>query len=282
MGDHAPGPDLARLMSAPDVIDVQQDQGIAFPGDPALHRMAAHHRTASDPALMSEQRRSRDDASSDASYVDVAAESGSPQVRTRSHPDEEEEALSADEGELIVGLAAELNLNESYFDDDADAQQAALSPGGITAADTDMDGEDEDAAIAARAAAAVAAATDPSSSSLSLMPAAASSPSQADAPSFLTPADMLRFQRWMHCFAVVTFDLELGQALECVYPPVPFTDTEKANMCGPLPTSTRPRARAHSLSRAHFFSTIAAASTRSPTRIRRRSATPSTASAFRG
>lgn len=41
-----------------------------------------------------------------------------------------------------------------------------------------------------------------------------------------------RFAEWMHCVCVVTFDLELGQALEDVYPPhVKLTDHEKSNIC---------------------------------------------------
>lgn len=41
-----------------------------------------------------------------------------------------------------------------------------------------------------------------------------------------------RFSDWLHCICVVTFDLELGQAMECVYPPgVRLTDQEKSNIC---------------------------------------------------
>ncbi|XP_032523783.2 protein DENND6A [Danaus plexippus] len=41
-----------------------------------------------------------------------------------------------------------------------------------------------------------------------------------------------RFSEWLHCICVVTFDLELGQAMECVYPPgVKLTDQEKCNIC---------------------------------------------------
>ncbi|XP_004520198.1 protein DENND6A [Ceratitis capitata] len=41
-----------------------------------------------------------------------------------------------------------------------------------------------------------------------------------------------RFSQWIHCMCVVTFDLNIGQALEFVYPPQ-FTpsDTEMANIC---------------------------------------------------
>lgn len=41
-----------------------------------------------------------------------------------------------------------------------------------------------------------------------------------------------RFSEWLHCICVVTFDLELGQAMESVFPPgVPLTDQEKCNIC---------------------------------------------------
>jgi hypothetical protein len=41
-----------------------------------------------------------------------------------------------------------------------------------------------------------------------------------------------RFSHWVHCICVVTFDLELGQALEVVYPGhAVLTATEKANIC---------------------------------------------------
>ncbi|CAG9137604.1 unnamed protein product [Plutella xylostella] len=41
-----------------------------------------------------------------------------------------------------------------------------------------------------------------------------------------------RFADWLHCICVVTFDLELGQAMEGVYPPgVSLTDQEKSNIC---------------------------------------------------
>jgi len=41
-----------------------------------------------------------------------------------------------------------------------------------------------------------------------------------------------RFEKWVHCFCVVTFDLELGQAMELVYPGhVKLTDKEKTNIC---------------------------------------------------
>lgn len=41
-----------------------------------------------------------------------------------------------------------------------------------------------------------------------------------------------RFSDWLHCICVVTFDLELGQVMEKVYPSnVVFTDQEKSNIC---------------------------------------------------
>lgn len=37
---------------------------------------------------------------------------------------------------------------------------------------------------------------------------------------------------WLSCFCVVTFDLELGQAIESIYPPTyQLSDTEKSNVC---------------------------------------------------
>ncbi|GBP54413.1 Protein DENND6B [Eumeta japonica] len=41
-----------------------------------------------------------------------------------------------------------------------------------------------------------------------------------------------KFSDWLHCICVVTFDLELGQAMESVYPPgIQLTDQEKCNIC---------------------------------------------------
>lgn len=41
-----------------------------------------------------------------------------------------------------------------------------------------------------------------------------------------------RFADWLHCICVVTFDLELGQAMESVYPPsAKLTEQEKSNIC---------------------------------------------------
>ncbi|XP_055009786.1 protein DENND6B, partial [Boleophthalmus pectinirostris] len=42
----------------------------------------------------------------------------------------------------------------------------------------------------------------------------------------------VRFSSWLECVCVVTFDLELGQALELVYPQdVKLTEKEKTNIC---------------------------------------------------
>ncbi|KAH8409035.1 hypothetical protein KR009_005614 [Drosophila setifemur] len=45
-------------------------------------------------------------------------------------------------------------------------------------------------------------------------------------------SDWVNFSQWMHCFCVVTFDLNLGQAMEHVYPPefMP-SDQEVSNIC---------------------------------------------------
>ncbi|XP_023282919.1 protein DENND6B-like [Seriola lalandi dorsalis] len=41
-----------------------------------------------------------------------------------------------------------------------------------------------------------------------------------------------RFASWLECVCVVTFDLELGQAIELVYPPdVKLTEKEKTSIC---------------------------------------------------
>lgn len=45
-------------------------------------------------------------------------------------------------------------------------------------------------------------------------------------------SDWVNFSQWMHCFCVVTFDLNLGQALEHVYPPAFMpSDQEVSNIC---------------------------------------------------
>lgn len=41
-----------------------------------------------------------------------------------------------------------------------------------------------------------------------------------------------KFSQWLHCICVVTFDLELGQALEFIYPShIKLSDKEKMNIC---------------------------------------------------
>ncbi|TPX71120.1 hypothetical protein SpCBS45565_g01383 [Spizellomyces sp. 'palustris'] len=42
--------------------------------------------------------------------------------------------------------------------------------------------------------------------------------------------ELKKFWEWVLCFCVVNFDLELGQALECVYPPIDFTESERKNI----------------------------------------------------
>ncbi|XP_074645615.1 protein DENND6B-like isoform X2 [Tubulanus polymorphus] len=50
-----------------------------------------------------------------------------------------------------------------------------------------------------------------------------------DAPTIL-PWD--RFSSWLHCACVVTFDLEIGQAMELIYPGhIKLTEKEKMNIC---------------------------------------------------
>ncbi|XP_067124662.1 protein DENND6A [Centruroides vittatus] len=41
-----------------------------------------------------------------------------------------------------------------------------------------------------------------------------------------------RFTQWIHCICIVTFDLELGQAMEMIYPGhIKLTEKEKTNIC---------------------------------------------------
>lgn len=41
-----------------------------------------------------------------------------------------------------------------------------------------------------------------------------------------------RFSNWIHCICIVTFDLELGQAMEIIYPAgVKLTEEDKSNIC---------------------------------------------------
>ncbi|KAJ9584820.1 hypothetical protein L9F63_020841 [Diploptera punctata] len=49
-------------------------------------------------------------------------------------------------------------------------------------------------------------------------------------PSKLLPWD--RFSSWIHCICIVTFDLELGQAMELIYPGhIKLSEQEKSNIC---------------------------------------------------
>jgi hypothetical protein len=44
--------------------------------------------------------------------------------------------------------------------------------------------------------------------------------------------DFEGLSRWACCLCVVTFDLELGQSMECIFPEnFTLSDTEKANIC---------------------------------------------------
>ncbi|XP_064604791.1 LOW QUALITY PROTEIN: protein DENND6A-like [Liolophura sinensis] len=53
-----------------------------------------------------------------------------------------------------------------------------------------------------------------------------------DSPKSPTVLPWDRFSNWLHCVCVVTFDLELGQAMELVYPGhVKLTEKEKMNIC---------------------------------------------------
>ncbi|XP_029154831.1 protein DENND6A isoform X2 [Nylanderia fulva] len=41
-----------------------------------------------------------------------------------------------------------------------------------------------------------------------------------------------RFNNWVHCICIVTFDLELGQAIEAIYPShIKLSEQEKSNVC---------------------------------------------------
>ncbi|XP_062610729.1 protein DENND6A-like, partial [Saccostrea cucullata] len=53
-----------------------------------------------------------------------------------------------------------------------------------------------------------------------------------ESPTSPTALPWDRFSNWIHCACVVTFDLELGQAMELIYPGhVKLTDVEKTNIC---------------------------------------------------
>uniref|UniRef100_A0A672QXG5 Protein DENND6B-like n=1 Tax=Sinocyclocheilus grahami TaxID=75366 RepID=A0A672QXG5_SINGR len=57
-------------------------------------------------------------------------------------------------------------------------------------------------------------------------------PSKAAATNTEVPVPWTRFSAWLECVCVVTFDLELGQAIELVYPhDVKLTEKEKTSIC---------------------------------------------------
>ncbi|TPX38260.1 hypothetical protein SmJEL517_g00039 [Synchytrium microbalum] len=47
----------------------------------------------------------------------------------------------------------------------------------------------------------------------------------------LAALSLKSFWRWILCFCVVNFDLELGQAMELIYPPVNLTESQRKNIC---------------------------------------------------
>ncbi|CAO3622313.1 unnamed protein product [Cunninghamella echinulata] len=47
----------------------------------------------------------------------------------------------------------------------------------------------------------------------------------------LDPKELARFRKWMIGFCIVNFDLEIGQALDYVYPPMDLTIVEQKNIC---------------------------------------------------
>ncbi|CAO3589267.1 unnamed protein product [Absidia cylindrospora] len=47
----------------------------------------------------------------------------------------------------------------------------------------------------------------------------------------LDPNDLAQFRKWMVGFCIVNFDLEIGQALDYVYPPMDLTLVEQKNIC---------------------------------------------------
>jgi hypothetical protein len=46
-------------------------------------------------------------------------------------------------------------------------------------------------------------------------------------------SNVIKRSEWVTCIAVITFDLELGQKLEHIYPSIEseFTDEERINLC---------------------------------------------------
>ncbi|KAG2227478.1 hypothetical protein INT45_007504 [Circinella minor] len=55
--------------------------------------------------------------------------------------------------------------------------------------------------------------------------------SAKDAMLKMEPEELQLFRRWVIGFCVVNFDLEIGQALDYVYPPMELTVNEKKNIC---------------------------------------------------
>ncbi|KAI8060285.1 hypothetical protein BC940DRAFT_246675 [Gongronella butleri] len=47
----------------------------------------------------------------------------------------------------------------------------------------------------------------------------------------LEPDDLAKFRKWVVGFCIVNFDLEIGQALDYLYPPMDLTLTEQKNIC---------------------------------------------------
>ncbi|TPX46522.1 hypothetical protein SeMB42_g03146 [Synchytrium endobioticum] len=47
----------------------------------------------------------------------------------------------------------------------------------------------------------------------------------------LNALSLKSFRRWILCFCVVNFDLELGQAMELIYPPVNLSECQRKNIC---------------------------------------------------
>ncbi|UYV73994.1 DENND6A, partial [Cordylochernes scorpioides] len=63
-------------------------------------------------------------------------------------------------------------------------------------------------------------------------PSSSKTPESIEKPLTPTILPWDRFSQWVHCVCVVTFDLELGQAMELIYPPhVKLTEREKNNVC---------------------------------------------------
>ncbi|KAI8376415.1 uncharacterized protein BYT42DRAFT_574504 [Radiomyces spectabilis] len=54
---------------------------------------------------------------------------------------------------------------------------------------------------------------------------------QKDTMLKLDPEELKRFRKWIVGFCVVNFDLEIGQAMDYVYPPMELTEAEQKNVC---------------------------------------------------